>query len=102
MLSNSHRDSLNISFIKKLLLKIERMNLKIETAPMSDTNMPFDQAKMYVLFCDYNGHKDWRLPTRDEWTALFGVKSPVLVWLKEEDNLVWDKDWYVRPVRDIR
>ena len=32
--------------------------------------MTYDEALVYCFFLDYNGHKDWRLPTLDEYCQL--------------------------------
>ena len=55
---------------------------------------------MYILFCRHNGHKDWRLPTREEWQVLHGYYTPV--WLHESDNEKRDEMWYVQPIRDSK
>ena len=43
------------------------MQADIEFAPVITTVMPFNQAWLYCLTLSYNGHKDWRLPTRNEY-----------------------------------
>lgn len=43
------------------------MQADIELAPLVEP-IPFDQAWLYCLTLNYNNHKDWRLPTRKEYT----------------------------------
>lgn len=92
--------SIGEHLIETIIKWYDRMKLKIETAPRSTYNMTFDEARLYCFMCTHDGHKDWRLPTRQEWVALHG-NAPTPVWLVEKDNVKWDIDWYVEPVRDI-
>jgi hypothetical protein len=39
----------------------------IEFAPRSEKYMTYDEAILYCSFCDYNGHRDWRMTTFDEY-----------------------------------
>jgi hypothetical protein len=39
----------------------------IEYAPKIEKDMSHDQAWLHCLTLDYNGHKDWRLPTYREY-----------------------------------
>lgn len=102
IISNSHmqelRTGLSEQIIKPVLRWSARMILNVEEAPRSQNKMSFDEAQMYVLFCRHNGHKNWRLPTREEWETIHGWETPV--WLAEKDNVVTDIDWYVQPIRD--
>ena len=43
------------------------MQADIEFAPAVTEVMSFNQAWLYCLILSHNGHKDWRLPTRDEY-----------------------------------
>ena len=69
----------------------------IEYAQITDDNMTYDEAVLYCQFLDYNGHRDWRLPTLVEWCLC-----------KSSNNNEWYVDditkdtgsWPVLPVRD--
>jgi hypothetical protein len=65
----------------------------IEIAPMSKNKMTYDEAVLYCQFLDYNGHTDWRLPTKDDHADIWG-------WHESEVDPIIEK-WYVYPVRDI-
>lgn len=39
--------------------------MNIETAPLSKS-MTYEEAILYCQFLEYNGHKDWRMPTKAE------------------------------------
>lgn len=39
----------------------------LEFAPVYYKKMTLDEKKLYCQFLDHNGHRDWRLPTDDEW-----------------------------------
>lgn len=66
----------------------------IEVAPLYVNELTQAEALLYCAFLEYNGHKDWRLPTYLEYTEL-------------DDLGCWHIDrtdkfkWYVKPVRDI-
>lgn len=59
----------------------------IELAPTSNEMMTYENAKLYVLFYDHNGHRDWRLP--------------IIGW---DDHGEHNSELlrYVTPVRDIK
>ena len=39
----------------------------IDLAPRPDKEFNYDEAFLYCLTLTYNGHKDWRIPTRAEY-----------------------------------
>jgi hypothetical protein len=41
----------------------------IDFAQTSANVMSYDEALLYCAFCNYGGHKDWRLPTYKEFRA---------------------------------
>ena len=102
IISNSDMQELKTGIsekmVKPLIRWAGRTMLNVEVAPRSENKMTFDEAQMYILFCRYNGKKNWRLPTRYEWETINGWETPV--WLVEEDNVVVNELWYVQPVRD--
>lgn len=75
-----------------------RLHYPIEVAPTSNEMMTYDHAKMYIMFYEHNGHRDWRLPTLNEW---LNHNPPLLGW---EDYAEHSSDIvrYVTPVRDIK
>jgi formylglycine-generating enzyme required for sulfatase activity len=102
IISNSDMQELKTGIsekmIKPLIKWAGRTMLNVEVAPRSENKMTFDEAQMYCLFCQHNGKKNWRLPTRHEWETIYGWETPV--WLVENDNVVINEMWYVQPVRD--
>jgi hypothetical protein len=47
----------------------------IELALRTRKVMSYDEALLYCQFLDYDGHKDWRLPTwveYNEYSSLYG------------------------------
>lgn len=71
----------------------------IELAPMSTERMTYDNAKLYILFYEYNGHRDWRLPTFTEWIT----QKDVYGWDDKEPSISdSQKRRFVTPVRDIK
>ena len=69
----------------------------IEVAPRSTEKMTFENAQLYILFYEYNGHRGWRLPTLAEWLS---NKPPVVGWDSSGGSTA-DLLRYVTPVRDI-
>ena len=71
-----------------------------EVAPKSKRTMTYDEAVLYCLFCNHNGHSDWRLPTQEEFSHANILDS--MVWC---DGDYWQfikfTSWYVVPVRDV-
>jgi hypothetical protein len=68
----------------------------IEFAPRTIFEMTFDEAILYCRFLEYNGHKDWRIPTADEYYTY----ARILGWYCGRE-LHDDYAWQVTPVRDI-
>jgi hypothetical protein len=67
----------------------------LEYGPIPDYNFTYDEAFLYCLTLDHNGHKDWRMPTVDEYNN----KIAVYYWY--EDRRVTDIFFRkVNPVRD--
>lgn len=87
----------------------------IELAPRSKNEMTYAEAVMYCVFLDYNGHTDWRLPTRAEyfldanilieneisWYSDDFFEFNLLRWLKSSDNNLPAEYLTVVPVRDV-
>lgn len=92
------KDQLFEKIAKPVARWVGRQLLNLELAPQSEQKMTFEEAQMYILFCNHNNHKDWRLPTRLEWETIHGYDTQI--WLKAADNVVWDRQWYVQPIRD--
>lgn len=67
----------------------------IEFAIRSQKEMVYDQAFLYCLTLEYNGHKDWRLPTGTEY-AITDILS--FCWFEERKT---GERWVCQPVRDI-
>lgn len=59
----------------------------------------YDTAFLYCLTLDYNGHKDWRLPTDLEQQDYSDANT---FWY-QDDTLMDDDDehWDAIPVRDV-
>lgn len=82
----------------------------IEIGPVSNERMTYDLAKLYILFYEHNGHKDWRLPTLQEWITRKDVygwdEKGSLSSLQARKEPLSDEDRqirrYVTPVRDIK
>jgi hypothetical protein len=70
----------------------------IEIGPVSTERMTYDNAKLYILFYEYNGHRDWRLPTLQEWIN----RKDVYGWDDKEPSIDYGPEFrYVTPVRDL-
>jgi hypothetical protein len=39
----------------------------IEKAPRSEKSLSYDDALLYCQFLEYDSHRDWRIPTVDEY-----------------------------------
>jgi hypothetical protein len=75
----------------------------IEFAPRSVDIMTYQEAVLYCLFLEYGGHKDWQLPTLEDFD---GVIDPDILWGNTAiPFLFWIRDdtfgtyAYTRPVR---
>jgi hypothetical protein len=69
----------------------------IEIADMSPHQLTYTEAWMYCVTLEYDGHKDWRMPTFLEWSN----SSELLGWY---ENMLFRNATSVRavcPVRDI-
>ena len=77
----------------------------IEKAPAAEKEMTYGEAILYCQFLEYNGHRDWRLPTQDEYLMDDEIVSGC--W-----HIDWHIDWrtfrgtfsctlLVTPVRDV-
>jgi hypothetical protein len=69
--------------------------LMIEQALRTDYGMCYDSAFVYCLTLDYNGHKDWRLPTLDEYASSNITRS----WYEGRECDYFN--WAATPVRDL-
>ena len=71
----------------------------IELAPSSENRMTYNEAILYCQFLDYNGHRDWRLPTKEEYWDTSGLYG----WFSGVNHYLWDVDdiGFVTPVRDV-
>ena len=76
----------------------------IEFAPGSEREMTYDDAILYCQFLEYNGHRDWRLPTRQEYEADIANGS-AMAWRwftnRNIDHSAAFTTYWVLPVRDI-
>lgn len=68
----------------------------IEYAPVSKNKMTYDEAIVYCQFLKYNGYRDWRLPTREDY-FLFGN---IYGWYLDRERTA-NSEHPVKPVRDI-
>lgn len=68
----------------------------IVIAPLTENTMSYDEALLYCAFLDYNGHRDWRLPTRDEYDSNVSIWG----WYAGRSS-EWAVSYKVCPVRDI-
>ena len=71
----------------------------IEVAPPSNA-MSYDDALLYCQFLEYDGHRDWRIPTVDEWSKTDDI-ALMSWWIRDADTIE-DGVWLtVVPVRDV-
>jgi hypothetical protein len=70
----------------------------LEVAPRSKNYMTYEEAILYCQFLEYNGHRDWRMPTRDEYSSNAYHDARVGDWYI--DRTVCYASW-VTPVRDV-
>ena len=73
----------------------------IESARTSPGFLTFDEAWLYCLTLDHNGHRDWRMPTFDERMDFgsIGTWDIMYVWQIKYQGEMKDK-MCVLPVRD--
>lgn len=69
----------------------------IEVALKTKNEMTYDAALLYCQFLDYNGYKDWRLPTYDEWNHTDDMEW---CWYINRNTIKYSV-WRVFPVRDV-
>lgn len=67
----------------------------IETAPAS-RDMSYDEAIIYCFLCNYNGHKDWRLPTFEEYEMYSAFNEH---WYIDDVDRYFKSVYSVIPVR---
>jgi hypothetical protein len=68
----------------------------IEYAPKIEKDMSHDQAWLHCLTLDYNGHKDWRLPTYREYET----SKITMSWFEDRFPEL-ELEWFCQPVRDL-
>jgi hypothetical protein len=68
----------------------------IELALQTQQEITYDLAWLYCITLDYNGHKDWRIPTADEYKS----SRCVLSWHETRYKFL-DLEYHVIPVRTI-
>lgn len=78
----------------------------IEHAQRTYTALTYDLAWLYCLTLVYNNHKDWRMPTWDEFGDVYSSTRPFGVgWCNEDayddDDYETNRPDMVIPVRDI-
>jgi hypothetical protein len=66
----------------------------IEFAPTFFPQLTYDEAWVYCLTLDYNGHNDWRMPTHKEWAS----RNELLGWYENAKTV--KKFRIVCPVRE--
>lgn len=67
----------------------------IEKAPRSAEPLSYDDALLYCQFLEYDSHRDWRIPTVDEYHALH-----IFGW-HYDDPSAGRGTYRVTPVRSI-
>lgn len=71
----------------------------IEIAPVSENEVTYSEAVMYCQFLEYNGHRDWRMPTHDEFMATIALGGS---WYNTfNDSYPNTHKQIVIPVRDV-
>jgi hypothetical protein len=64
----------------------------IERGPTM-TGLTYEEAELYCQFLEYNGHRDWRIPTLDEHS------EELTGWYSPQTSVVYRM--HVTPVRSI-
>ncbi len=67
----------------------------IEIARQSTHEMTYEEAILYCHFLEYNGHRDWRMPTHTEYSEHPGIWG----WFVNRSS--WSSSYCVVPVRDV-
>ena len=70
----------------------------IELAPSTENEMTYEEAILYCQFLEYDGHRDWRIPTKKEWSD---YRYNIWGWHKHYGVLIMHVKHIVTPVRDI-
>jgi hypothetical protein len=71
--------------------------ITLECAPVSNNMMSYNEAVLYCRFLKFNGHIDWRMPTRDEYMQIKTLPG----WYVGRVSDYWHNPVYtVSPVRD--
>ena len=73
----------------------------IDYAPHSKRNISWDEAWLYCLTLSYGGHKDWRMPTRDEYQDIDDIPGGTFDYHDNINNDIAADRSSVTPVRDI-
>ena len=69
----------------------------IEFAPMPQYKFSFNEAWLYCLTLNYNRHKDWRIPTEQEYMDYYEIISDSF----DERDIDEKYRYFVVPVRDV-
>jgi hypothetical protein len=70
----------------------------IQFAPISKNEMAYEEAILYCQFCTYNGHTDWRMPTKEESSD---YRYNIWGWHNNSIPLIMYVKHTVTPVRDV-
>jgi|694.fasta_scaffold00172_67 hypothetical protein len=74
----------------------------LEYAPVFNNYLYHDEAILYCQFLEYNGHRDWRIPTTEEyhyWQMYVDQVRTARCW--HTGMLIPWLAYYVLPVRDV-
>lgn len=74
--------------------------MTVEIAPETENLMTYDDALLYCQFLEYDGYRDWRMPTEEEWINLDHIQ--LMSWWRDDVNIKNDGIFLsVVPVRDV-
>lgn len=74
--------------------------IMIDIAPSSSDTMTYDDALLYCQFLEYDGYRDWCMPTEEEWINLDHIQ--LMSWWCDDVNIKNDGIFLsVVPVRDV-
>lgn len=79
----------------------------ITAAPISANRMSHDEALLYCLFCNHDGHNDWRMPFDTEYGVIMqaglGMDDAIRLigWTQDDGKYNNAMLRHVTPVRDI-
>ena len=68
----------------------------IALAPRSEYRMTYEEAILYCQFLEYDGHRDWRIATSEEYSTQLTTG-----WYLNDPVQQTNYSYYVIPVRDI-